>query len=229
MSSPQLVQLLHLCDPALPIGGFSHSAGLETYVQSGIICDRATAKEFVWQQLSQSIYYTDAAFASLAFDCSLTNDLQTLLQLDEECTAIKLPKEMRMASNKLGLRLLKLYQYQTVSALLANYIKSIATHEAFGHYCLVFGILANALQISKHDALTGFYYNAATGFVINAVKLIPLGQQDGHEMLMEFFSLIQYLTSKSLHPDKELLGLCCTGFDIRSMQHEHLYSRLYMS
>ena len=120
MSSSHLVQLLHLCDPALPIGGFSHSAGLETYVQAGLVNNRASAAAFVMQQLSQSIFYTDASFASLAFDCSITIDLQTLLLLDEECTAIKLPKEIRMASNKLDLRLLKLYQNQTVSELFTN-------------------------------------------------------------------------------------------------------------
>lgn len=79
MSSLQLLQLLHLCDPALPIGGFSHSAGLETYVQAGLVTDRATATEFVMQQLSQSIFYTDAAFVSLAYECSVNNDLKSLL------------------------------------------------------------------------------------------------------------------------------------------------------
>lgn len=229
MSSPQLIQLLHLCDPALPIGGFSHSAALETYVQAGLVHNRATATTFVMQQLSQSIFYTDAAFVSLAYDCSITNDLEALLQLDAECTAVKLPQELRMASNKLGLRLLKLYQLQTASELFATYIKSIANQKALGHYSIAFGIIAASLTIDKQDALTGFYYNAATGFVTNAVKLIPLGQQDGHEMLMQLFPLINDLATKSMHPDKELLGLCSAGFDIRSMQHEHLYSRLYMS
>ena len=228
MSSLQLLQLLHLCDPALPIGGFSHSAGLETYVQTGLVTDRATATEFVMQQLSQSIFYTDAAFVSLAYECSVNNDLKTLLQLDEECTALKLPREMRQASNKLGIRLMKLYQQQIVSEVFTTYAQSVARQQAFG-YCIVFGLLAAALKIDKPETLSGFYCNAATGFVTNAVKLVPLGQQDGHEMLMELFPLINDLATKSLHPDKELIGLCSAGFDIRSMQHEHLYSRLYMS
>ena len=229
MSSPQLLQLLHLCDPALPIGGFSHSAGLETYVQAGLVNNRSTAKEFVIQQLLQSIFYTDAAFVALAYECSVNNDLKTLLQLDEECTALKLPREMRQASNKLGIRLIKLYQKQIDSEVFTTYVQSIGRQQAFGHYCIVFGLLAAALKIDKLETLTGFYCNAATGFVTNAVKLVPLGQQDGHEMLMELFRLINDLATKSLHPDKELLGLCSAGFDIRSMQHEHLYSRLYMS
>ena len=60
-----LIRLLQLSDPALPVGGFSHSAGLETYVQMGIVKDAATAKAFVTGMLSQNIHYTDAAIVSL--------------------------------------------------------------------------------------------------------------------------------------------------------------------
>jgi urease accessory protein len=93
----------------------------------------------------------------------------------------------------------------------------------------VFGLYAQALNISKQEALAGFFYNAAAGFVTNSVKLIPLGQQDGQEILFSLQPLIEQLVESSMEPDKELIGLCCTGFDIRCMQHEQLYSRLYMS
>jgi len=61
------------------------------------------------------------------------------------------------------------------------------------------------------------------------VKLVPLSQQHGQEILFSFQALINELSAKSMEPDKDLIGVCCTGFDIRSMQHERLYSRLYMS
>jgi urease accessory protein len=224
-----LLSLLHLSDPALPVGGYSHSAGLETYVQSGIVKDAATAKTFVTEMLSKSIHYTDAAFVSLAYDASGTNDLTTLLSLDEECTAVKLPKEMREASKKIGWRLIKNFQPLCNNDLLNEYAKAIKEQEASGHYCIAFGLLASVLNIQKKDALTGFYYNAAAGFITNSVKLIPLSQQHGQEILFSLHPLIEELTGRSLQPDKDLIGLCCSGFDIRSMQHERLYSRLYMS
>jgi urease accessory protein len=105
-----LFHLLHLTDPTLPIGGYSHSAGLETYVQNGKVKDPETARVFITEMLSRNIRYTDAAFVSLAYDAASQNDLTTLITLDQECTAVKLPMEMRQASIKLGMRLLKIFQ-----------------------------------------------------------------------------------------------------------------------
>ena len=224
-----LLSLLHLSDPTLPIGGYVHSAGLETYVQQGKVKDVTTARAFVTEMLSRNLLYTDAAFVSLAFDATEKNDTDYLLQLDEECTAVKLPAEIRQASQKLGIRLIKIFQPLCKNELADAYRILVEKKETSGNYCIAFGLYAHALGLNKKEALTGFFYNAAAGFVTNCVKLIPLGQQDGQEILFSLFPIMQELAEKSLEPDKNLIGVCCTGFDIRCMQHEQLYSRLYMS
>lgn len=223
------LRLLHLCDPALPIGGFSHSAGLETYVQSGIVHNVATAKAFVTGMLSQNIHYTDAALVSLVYETLENNRHDELRQLDELCTAVKLPREMQQASQKLGARLMKTFQPLCNDHWLNQYATAVQAKQLNGHYCIAFGVIAHALSIDKEEALTGFYYNAAAGFVTNCVKLIPLSQQSGQELLFSLQPLITELVQKNKQPDMDLIGLCCTGFDIRCMQHEKLYSRLYMS
>ena len=227
--SAALLNLLHLSDPALPIGGFSHSAGLETYVQLNTVKDLASAKEFVIEMLSRNLQYTDAAFVSLAFDAAKANDFEAIQLLDDECTAVKLPEEIRLASQKLGMRLIKIFKELCPDVIADRYKAAIDAKSSTGHYCIAFGIFSAAMQISKIDALTGFYYNAASGMITNCVKLIPLGQQDGLKLLFSIKPLILQLAEQSVNPDRDLIGLCCPGLDIRCMQHEHLYSRLYMS
>lgn len=156
MYSTNLLQLLHLCDPALPIGGFSHSAGLETYVQEGFITNKERAKEFVIQQLSQNIYYTDAALVSLAYEAAANNDFETILSLDEISTAVKLPMEIRGASRKLGIRLLKIFENNNAFILPDKYNAAIISKEAFGHYCIAFALLAHSMNIKKPETLAGF-------------------------------------------------------------------------
>ena len=219
---------MHLTDPTLPIGGYSHSAGLETYVQNGQVNDAATAKIFITEMLSRNIRYTDAAFVSLAYDAASKNDLKTLAKLDQECSAVKLPMEMRQASLKLGMRLLKIFQPMIQNDIADQYRSMILDKSADGHYCIVFGLMASLLDISKEDTLHGFFYNATVGFVTNSVKLIPLSQQSGQEILFSLQPLIKELAEKNMEPDQSLIGLCCTGFDIRCMQHEQLWIEIIL-
>src|SRR5690242_2711778 len=100
-----MLALLHLSDPTLPIGGYSHSNGLETYVQSGKVHDLETAEEYVRNMLSMNLQYNDAAFMSLAYQAGDAHCIDKIFQLDEQCTAFKLPSQIKSASQKLGIRL----------------------------------------------------------------------------------------------------------------------------
>lgn len=229
MENNYLSSLLHLCDPTLPIGGFSHSNGLETYVQKGIVHNVASASEYMRSMLAYNFKYNDAAFVRLSYEAAVLGDLAEIKQLDNECTALKSPKEVREASAKLGVRLLKIYTRQTECNLMREYEHAIRRNETAGHYCIAYALCANAAQIPLDEALLAFYFNAAVGMVTNSVKLIPLGQIDGQDILFSLHPLLQQLVKETIELDRELTGICSIGFEIHCMQHEQLYSRLYMS
>lgn len=229
MTTTKLSALLHLVDPTLPIGGFNHSAGLETYVQQGVIHNKASLDEYLRVQLQQNWVYNDGAYASLAYDACQNNDFDALLRLDHHAAASKSAREIREASAKLGSRLLKIFIRHHHHPLLKRFQTALNLKQVQGFYAIVFGILAAVETLSKSDMLEAFYYNAAVGTITNGVKLIPLSQMDGQDILFALRADLQQAVTNSLTPEQEWLGVACISADIRAMQHERLYTRLYMS
>ena len=224
-----LPHLLHLADPALPVGAYTHSNGLETYVQQGLVHNATTAGTYIRNMLEHNLPYNDGFFAVQGYQAAAAADMALLLSLDEECTALKSPMEMRQASQKLGVRLLKLLQPLATQAFGMAYSDAIKAGRASGHYCLVYGVYACLLGIPLEESMMAFYYNAATGMVTNCVKLVPLGQQQGQEILYSLLPSLSLLVNKTQQVPRILAGRCSPAFDISCMQHERLYSRLYMS
>jgi len=224
-----LGSLLHIADPTLPIGGFSHSYGLETYIQKGKVNNAASAEVFIENMLSYNIKYNDASFVRLAYEASVENDLEALIRLDQECTAIKSPRELRDASQKLGLRFIKIFRRHKSFDLAVRYEEAISQAKASCHYSIAFGMYACLMNIPIEETLFAFFYNSCIGMITNTVKLVPLGQLDGQDMMFRFQPKITRLAEETIHLDKALIGLCNIASDIRAMQHERLYTRLYMS
>lgn len=229
MKNSFIGSLLHLSDPTLPIGGFSHSHGLETYVQLNIVHDVASTELFIVENLKSNVKYNDASFVQLAYKAAAANDLDEIILLDQECTALKSAKEIRQASQKLGIRLIKIFKRHKDHELISKYDVAIKKNIASGHYCIAFGIYAFLLGIPLEETLYSYYYNTAIGLVTNSVKLVPLGQSDGQDIMFRLQPVMERLVSETLKTDRSLVGMLDIGLDIRCMQHEHLYSRLYMS
>lgn len=225
----QLGALLHLVDPTLPIGGFNHSNGLETFVQQRKVDSKASLEEYVQTQLLQNWVYNDGAYLSLAFEAMATCDLARLIALDQELAATKIARESREGSYKLGVRLLKIFIRYEQHPLLAEFQQAIVEKRCQGYFPIVFAMVAQAMKLDKAETLYAFYYNAAVGAVTNGVKLIPLSQMDGQDILFDLRQPIAEAVEQSLTPDLEWLGAATLANDVRAMQHEQLYTRLYMS
>lgn len=225
----QLGALLHLVDPTLPIGGFNHSNGLETFVQQRKVDSKVSLEEYVQTQLLQNWVYNDGAYLSLAFEAMATCDLARLIALDQELAATKIARESREGSYKLGVRLLKIFIRYEQHPLLAEFQQAIVEKRCQGYFPIVFAMVAQAMKLDKAETLYAFYYNAAVGAVTNGVKLIPLSQMDGQDILFDLRQPIAEAVEQSLTPDLEWLGAATLANDVRAMQHEQLYTRLYMS
>ncbi|GGK69592.1 urease accessory protein UreF [Rufibacter glacialis] len=225
-----LLTLLQINDSMFPIGGFTQSYGLESYVSQGIVKDTPSATVYARDMLSHNIYYNDAAFLQMAWKLlEAKKSAREFQKLDELITALKAPSEIRMASKKLAIRFLKLTQGLQEVKRCSNYLSKIQEGKLHGHYPVAFAMYAFAHGISLKDALMAFYYNTLNGIVTNCAKLVPISQNDAQKILFNLQPTISQLVEKQEELDEELVGLCCIGQEIRCMQHEKQYSRLYIS
>ena len=224
-----LIEILHITDPTLPIGGFSHSNGLETYVQQKLVNNMSSTQEFVESMLRNNYKFNDGLAVKLAYDFTLENNLDQILKLDNESHALKAPREVREGSQKLGMRLIKIYEQLLDDPFLNTINDLILEKKMHGHYAVIYGIITALLKLDKEKATCAFLYNAAVGIITNAVKLVPLGQTDGQQIIYNVQPLIENLTLEIMELERDMHGVCNAALDIKCMQHEHLYSRLYMS
>ena len=222
--------LLQLNDAYFPIGGYSHSYGLETYIQNGDVHDTETAAEFILKKLKYNLCYNELAFVKHAWECANAGDLEKLKELDEIADAGKTPKEIREASQKLGSRFVK-----TVQNMDPDFLKPIfeeyvdARKGEPTHHAVAYGVLCAAGGIPVKDAMECFLYNNTSNLVVTSVKTIPLSQTYGQKILIGLYDTFGEIIERAMNISWEEIGLASPGFDLRCMQHEVLYSRLYMS
>lgn len=225
-----LLTLLQINDSVFPIGSFTHSYGLETYIHKGIVHDSRSTEVYAEKMLRYNFFYNDAAFFYETWKiCEKKALKQKLVELDSLITSLKSPYEIREASKKLAVRFLKVVEsFQSVRRC-KTYLEAIQAGEAHGHYPMAFAMYAHAQNIDLEDALSAFYYNSLNGIVTNCAKLVPISQMDGQKILFKLQPLIKELVDKQGDMDPDMIGNCCAVQDIRCMQHEKLYTRIYIS
>lgn len=222
--------LLQVNDALFPIGGYSHSYGLETYIQKGLVHDEDSAEEFIHKRLEYNFLYNEFLAVRLGWEYAVSGDLEAISRLEEIMEAGKIPRETREASRKLGSRFIK-----TLSALEIPRENSVfeeyreARKGKSVHHAVAYGVFCGAAGITREEALEHFLYAQTSAMVTNCVKTIPLSQSSGQKLLSGCYPLLQKLTEEVTELGEEWLGLSGPGFDLRCMQHEGLYSRIYMS
>ena len=222
--------LLQINDALFPIGGYSHSYGLETYIQKGILQNAEDAALYLHNKLKYSILYSDLLGARLAYEYTKKEDFEALLELNHLTHVTKVPYEIRDASIKLGSRFLK-----TIKSLKPSYESELFNHftthihETPRHHCCLYGAFCASLGVNESETLRHYLYGQTSAIVTTCVKSIPLSQTDGQKILSSSFPLLLELLTKVMTLDENWYACSTPGFDIRSMQHEALYSRIYMS
>jgi urease accessory protein len=225
----RLFPLFQLCDSNFPSGAFSHSFGMETYIQEGKIHDAASLKEFLEVYILKSLTYTDGLGCRIAYDLIQKQKAEEMWDLDERLYASCSAKESRDASKRIGTQMAKLCMTLFPSDALSAYLVKIKEKQCYGHPAIVFGLVCTELNISMEMAIYACLYTAVSSLIQNAVRGIPLGQTAGQSLLLWTYGVIQTAVVLVKELPEDVLGRTSPGLEIAQMRHEQLHVRLFMS
>lgn len=223
-------ELLQLNDATFPIGSYTHSWGLETFVQKGIIRDAESAESYFRAELESNFLTNDFLCTRLSYEAAEKSDWNEIQEIDEIYNASKNAKEIREGSKKLAARFTKTVNlWGRVENLECTTENQAGNPYIPNHFPVAYGSHCALSKISEDEALKAFLYSQISARVVTAVKLVPLSQSEGQKILHKLFALFGEILEKVMQLSKEDLCRSSPQSEILSMQHEFLYTRLYMS
>ena len=225
-----ILRLLQLA--TVPVGAYSYSEGLETLVDFAKINNENSLQKWLEHSLKYGAIRLEAAVMVRAYRATIVGDLAALSYWNAWATAAKETEELRLQSWQMGRSLVRLLQ-DIHLPLQANVLPSVQElTEVCGNNCnfaIAFGIAAVKLEIEEGAAVLGYLYSWAANLVNAGVKLIPLGQTVGQQLLLNLDYTINFVVQEVLKLEDDNLSSCSWGLALASMAHENQYTRLFRS
>jgi urease accessory protein len=226
-SSLQLARLLQLASPALPVGAYTYSQGLEWAVESGVIRDESTAGHWIADLLQHGIGRYEAPLVLALMAAWNATDIPEITRLNGEFLASRESAELRAETAQMGFSLNRLVRdlrdpgLATIEDTLAE-LGEIAFPTAWA------GLAAN-WKIEPQAALTAYLWSWAENQVMAALKAVPLGQAAGQRLLADLGSRIPSVAVDALKLPETEWSNFTPAFAIACARHETQYSRLFRS
>jgi urease accessory protein len=233
MMLANLLRLLQLSSSTLPVGAYSYSEGLELLVETQRLPSAVALQAWMTQELRYGSMRVEAGIMLRAYHTTIAQDTAALLAWNHWWSAARDTEELRLQSWQMGRSLLRLFlDLEDPDQKGAVDKHWPALRELFGQECnfaIAFGMVAAAWQIEPTAALLGYLQSWATNLISAGIKLIPLGQTAGQQLLLNLEPEIYATVEVSLTLTDDALESCGWGLSLASMAHETLYSRLFRS
>ncbi|SEC65698.1 urease accessory protein UreF [Paenibacillus sp. GP183] len=218
-----------LLDSALPIGGFSHSFGLEALVQQGRIQNMEQLEAYIRSLLTLSWAPFDAMAIKAVHMYAPSQNWELLWAIDHMLHVQRASSETRSGVQKMGRRL-----HQLVRTLYPDWDwlpleTAVQSKACAGTHALIHGWVSYHLQVPMDKAVEGFLYSCIVTCINSALRLMSMGQTQGQVLLAKLLPFTETAWQQVAHLDPADAYTNTPSADLAMMQHETLYSRLFMS
>jgi urease accessory protein len=219
-----LLSLLQWVSPALPVGAYSYSEGIEALVEMGVIGDRDALQIWLERELNAGSIRLEAAILVRAYRCLDSQDLEKLCYWNQWLSASRETSELRQQNWQMGQSLIKLLTDLTPDA--QQFIEKIGLP---CNFAIAFALASHVQKIPLDTSLLGYLYSWAANLISAGVRLIPLGQTAGQQIQRQLQPCLIAVAADIPAIADEDLGCCSWGLSLASMTHETQYTRLFRS
>lgn len=218
-----------LLDSALPIGGFSHSFGLETMVQDGRMNRSAQLYDYASAMLLQSWASSDAMVIKAVYRNAPKGNWEKVWAIERIVHLQRVASETRSGVEKMGRRLLQLAAAIHPQLDWSPLLEAMKAGNCFASHPLSHGYACWVLGISEEKAIQGYLYTCIVTCVNSALRLMSMGQTEGQSLIARLIPLTTDALEIVRATDPEQAYSNMPMAEMAMMRHERLYSRLFMS
>ncbi len=222
-----LLRLMWLASPALPVGGFSYSEGLESAVDTGRVANEADAAAWLVAQLELSLARSELPLLARAHAAWATDDGDAAAALNDWVRSTRESAELRAQTEQMGRSLLDWLRNgeQASDPRLAR----LAAFSPAPTWPLAFALAGTLAGAGARDTLLSFGFGWCENMVQAAMKAVPLGQAAAQRVLAQLAAALPAAVEQALALPADSRQAFAPMLAILSAQHEVQYSRLFRS
>lgn len=218
----QLLHLLHLVSPALPVGAYAYSQGQEYAVDCGWLRQPSVLSEWLAGILKYSVAQLDLPVLLRLYKAWQAQNLNAVNDWNNFVRANRETAELLLEDEQLGLALQRLLR--SLGLVEAN-----TKLDDKPSFVTQFALAGMHWQIPSDDLMQGFAWSWLENQIAAATKIVPLGQTQAQQLLVELLELIPEVCEHAQQLNDDELGMGLPGLAMASARHERQYSRLFRS
>lgn len=219
-----LLNLLQLASPALPVGAYSYSEGVETLAAQGAVSSGTDLLHWLTQELVSGAIRAETAVMGWVYEAATQEDAATIARWNQWLSAFRETEEMRLQSWQMGRSLLRLFS--DLEPALAERLPD-GLREGNCNFAIAYGLVAQAWQVPLESARLAYLQSWAANLISAGVRVVPLGQTEGQRLIRQLAEPLQQARREIQQMTEADLAACSWGVSLASMQHETQYSRLF--
>jgi urease accessory protein len=226
-SPATLLRLLWLASPALPVGGFSYSEGLEAAVDCGSVANEAQAGDWLLHQLQLSQARSELPLLAQAHAAWSASDAARAQALNTWMRSTRESAELRAQAEQMGRSLLDWLRNGDHPD--DPRLATLAALQPAPTWPLAFALAGVLAGADARDTALAFAFGWCENMVQAAMKAVPLGQAAAQRVLGRMAQALPAAVDAALALPDDGRQAFSPMLAILSAQHETQYSRLFRS